>query len=96
MRALLASAVTLALLSSAQAQDIGVPVCDKMLKTYETCVMVKSPPQAQAQMKATFEQMRSNWKAVAATADGKKQLEPVCVQTTEQMKSQLASFNCAW
>jgi hypothetical protein len=96
MRALIAGLVTLAAVTSASAQDIGVPACDKMLKSYETCVMTKAAPQVQTQMKSAFDQMRTNWKAVAATPEGKKSLEPVCEQTTAQMKAQLASLNCTW
>jgi hypothetical protein len=96
MRSLLALTFTAALATTAVAQDIGVPECDSMLKTYETCVMTKAPDASKAQMKTTFETMRTNWKSVAATADGKKQLASVCAQTKAQMQQQLASFKCAW
>jgi hypothetical protein len=79
----------------AMAQDLGVPSCDKMLKVYETCVIPKAGAAAD-QLKNTFAQMRANWQAVAATPEGKKSLEPVCAQTTEQLKTQLASFSCSW
>jgi hypothetical protein len=91
----LAAGVITALVPQASAQDLGVPACDKMLKVYETCVIPKAGA-AGDQLKATFAQMRTNWQAVAATPDGKKSLEPVCAQATEQLKSQLASFNCSW
>jgi hypothetical protein len=80
---------------AAIAQAIGVPVCDKMLKVYETCVIPKAGAAAD-QLKSTFTQMRTNWLAVAASPDGKKNLEPMCTQVTAQFKSQLASFNCTW
>lgn len=77
------------------AQDVGVPACDKMLKTYETCVIPQAGA-AQAQLKTAFSQMRANWLQVAATPEGKKSLEPACVQVTEQMKTQLAAMKCSW
>jgi hypothetical protein len=42
-----------------------------------------------------MEQMTANWKAVAATPEGKTALEGVCTQTIEQMKKQSA-IKCAW
>lgn len=80
----------------ASAQDIGVPACDTFLKNYEACIAGKAPAQTQAQMRAAIEQVKTNWKAVAATADGKKQLEPVCKQTADQLKQQVAPLGCSW
>jgi hypothetical protein len=87
---------TAATLFSVSAQDTGVPACDNLLKVYDTCVIPKSPPANQAQLKGAFDQMRTNWKAVAATPEGKAQLDPVCKQTAEQMKQQLAPLGCAF
>lgn len=82
--------------SAAAAQDIGVPACDTFLKNYEACIAGKAPAQTQGQMRAMIEQVKANWKAVAATADGKKQLEPVCKQTADQLKQQVAPLGCSW
>jgi hypothetical protein len=92
---LAASIATLAA-TTAAAQDTGIPACDAFLKTYETCVVAKTPAAGQAQMKAAVDQMRTNWKAVAATPEGRTSLEPVCKSTAEQMKQQLASLGCTW
>jgi hypothetical protein len=80
----------------ASAQTVGVPACDNFLKTYQSCIATKAPAQTQAQLKSTLEQVTKNWAAVAATADGKKQLEGVCKQTADQMKQQLANLSCSW
>jgi hypothetical protein len=97
MRATLALAAAAAVVASAAlAQDLGIPACDTLLKTYETCVIPKSPATGQAQMKAAFDQMRTNWAAVAATPEGKKQLDPVCKQTSDQLKQQLSALDCKW
>jgi hypothetical protein len=82
--------------TSASAQNIGVAACDNFLKTYETCVGAKAPAAQQGQMRQTIEAMRANFRNVAQTADGKKQLETVCKQTADQLKQQAASLGCNW
>ena len=47
-------------------------------------------------MRSAIDQVKANWKSVAATDDGKKALEPVCKQTAETLKQQLASLGCSW
>lgn len=92
-----AAAAVLALSASAAiAQDIGVPSCDTFLKNYEACIASKAPAQTQAQLRTTIDQIKANWKQVAATPDGKKQLEPVCKQTADQLKAQVAPLGCSW
>jgi hypothetical protein len=93
---MLSAAIATLTATFAAAQDVGIPACDAILKTYDSCVIPKTPAAGQAQMKTTFDQMRANWKAVAATDDGKKSLEPVCKQVSEQMKVQLAPLGCTW
>jgi hypothetical protein len=93
---MLAAALSTMTATFAAAQDVGIAACDAILKTYDTCVIPKTPAAGQAQMKMAFDQMRINWKAVAATEDGKKSLEPVCKQTADQMKQQLAPLGCTW
>ncbi len=97
MRLVFATAVAIAAGSfSAAAQDIGVPVCDNFLKTYETCIASKAPAAQQGQMRTALEGVKANWRDVAKTADGKKSLEPVCKQTADTLKQQLAALNCNW
>ena len=95
--AILNAAAALALATTgANAQDIGVPSCDSFLKTYESCVAAKVPAEQRGPMTTMFEQLKTNWKAVAATADGKTQLDTTCKQTAEVLKKQVAALNCAW
>ena len=82
--------------ATAQAQDLGIASCDSFLKTYESCVAAKVPAEQRGAMTTVLEQIKSNWKAVAATADGKASLDGVCKQTAEAMKKQVAALNCAW
>jgi uncharacterized cupin superfamily protein len=92
---LLSIAAGLSLAGPANAQDIGVPSCDKFIKTFQLCVASQAAPDQQKQMSGIMDQMVSNWKAVAATAEGKTALEGVCTSTAEQMKKQ-AAIKCAW
>ena len=80
----------------AVAQVIGVASCDSFLATYKSCVSAKLPADQQATVGATLEQTRANWKAVAATPEGKTKLDATCKETAEQIKKQLAALNCAW
>jgi uncharacterized protein YllA (UPF0747 family) len=92
----LIAAVVLAASAAARAQDTGIAICDGFLKSYETCIGTKAPESARAQMKSALEAVRANWKAVAATAEGKKQLEPTCKQTVETIKQQTTALGCQW
>jgi hypothetical protein len=80
----------------AQAQEIGVPSCDGFLKTYQACVASKVAAENRGPMNTALEQLKANWKAVAASADGKAKLDQTCKDTAEQMKKQVAALNCAW
>jgi hypothetical protein len=80
----------------ARAQDVGVPVCDRFLATYESCVMTKAPPAFAGQMRSGIDALRANFRKVAETPEGKSQLEPVCKQTAEDLKTKLAVLNCSW
>ena len=91
------SVAALALSASiAAAQDTGIAACDTFLKSYESCIGTNVPAAQQAQMKTTLDQVRTNWKSVAADAAGKSQLEGVCRQTAEAVKQQTASLGCTW
>jgi hypothetical protein len=80
-----------------RAQDsVGVESCDKFLTTYQACVASKVPEASRGPMTAAFDQMKTNWKAVAATAEGKAKLDATCKETAETMKKQVAALNCAW
>jgi hypothetical protein len=80
----------------AAAQDLGVASCDSFLKTYETCVAAKVPAEQRGPMTTLLQQLKTNWQAVAATADGKSRLDATCKETAEAMKKQVAALNCAW
>jgi hypothetical protein len=93
--ALLSVAAGLSLATPAHAQDIGVASCDKFIKTFQLCVTAQAAPEQQKQMSGLMDQMTANWKAVAATPEGKSALDGVCTSTAEQMKKQ-STVKCAW
>jgi uncharacterized protein YpuA (DUF1002 family) len=88
--------LVLAATIAARAQETGVAACDGFLKSYETCIGSKAPEAARAQMKTALDAVRANWKAVAATPEGKTQLETTCKQTMESIKQQTAQMGCQW
>jgi hypothetical protein len=95
--AFLTSAAVIAITASgARAQDLGVASCDSFLKTYESCVAAKVPADQRAPMTNVLTQLKTNWKSVAATPEGKASLDNVCKQTAEAMKKQVAALNCPW
>ena len=92
-----ATAVVLCAFSlSASAQDIGVAACDKFITTYVSCVGAKAPEAQRSVMTSVIEQLKTNWKSVAATPEGKTSLEKVCKDTSDMLKTQVASLNCPW
>ena len=97
----LALATGLAALSASPlpvfAQDaVGVASCDAFLKTYTACVTAKVPADQRAKVTSAIEQTQSNWKAVAATPEGKTKLDATCKETAEKLKKEVAALNCAW
>ena len=80
----------------ALSQEVGVASCDAFLKTFDTCIAAKAQPAQKDALTKAFAAVKGNWLEVAKTADGKKSLDPVCKQTADQMKQQLASLQCAW
>jgi hypothetical protein len=93
---ILALALAAATFSSAAiAQDIGVAACDTFLKTFKGCVAANGTPEQKTQLGGIMDKMQENWRAVAATAEGKKALDGVCQETAKQLKAQ-SSIQCAW
>ena len=96
LKIITAAAAVAGSITAASAQEIGVASCDSFLKTYSSCVADKVPADQRGVMTTAMEQIKSNWKAVAATAEGKTSLDNICKQTAETMKKQVAALNCAW
>ena len=85
------------LAAPAVAQEaIGVASCDSFLKTYQACIASKVPEAQRTVVGEALEKTRANWKAVAATAEGKTQLDAICKDTAEKLKKEVAALNCSW
>jgi hypothetical protein len=100
MRLFLGCTAAIAMLAATtaptRAQDIGIAACDTFLKTYTGCIAGNVPAAQQQQMNTMLEQLKTNWRAVAATPEGKTQLEAVCKQTADAIKQQTAAMGCKW
>ncbi len=81
----------------ALAQDVvGVASCDSFLKTYSACITEKIPANQRSSVTTAIEQTQANWKAAAATPEGKAKLDTTCKETAEKLKKEVAALNCAW
>jgi|ERR1041384_6120242 hypothetical protein len=75
---------------------IGVEECDDYLAKYEACVNSKVPEAARAQLKASFEQTRKSWQALAATQQGKAGLAQACTAAHNAAKQSMAAYGCTF
>ncbi len=92
----LAAALVALVASPVRAQDTGVASCDAFLKTYTSCIGSNVPAAQQGAMNAVLEQLKTNWRAVAADASGKAQLDTVCKQTAATIQQQTSALGCKW
>jgi hypothetical protein len=96
MRRLAAAILALSITTPAAAQDrTGVRDCDDFLQWFATCMQASSiPPQAAPIFQAALEQMRSGWRSMADTSDGRSALARSCHDYGNQMRQQLSGFGC--
>ncbi len=76
--------------------EFGVKECDDYLKKYTECVSSRVPEQVRAAMIAAVDQSRGQWKAAAATAEGRAGLAKSCTQALRAAKASLQSYGCSW
>ena len=93
------AAVILALLltaAPATAQDrTGVRDCDDFIQWFAACMRASNvPAEAQPIFQAALEQMRSGWRSMADTSDGRTALARSCRDYGNQMRQQLSGFGC--
>ena len=79
-----------------EAEELGVPECDDYIAKYEACVNGKVPELARAQFKASLKALRDSWRQAASTPQGKAGLAAGCKQATEQAKTAMKSYGCAF
>ena len=89
------SAVVQASASSALT-DFGVKECDDYLKKYTECVSSRVPEQVRTAMIAAVDQSKGQWKAAAATAEGRAGLAQSCTQALRAAKASLQAYGCSW
>jgi hypothetical protein len=82
--------------SGAQAQTIGVAVCDEFVTKYEACVGSKVPAAQRSAFKGMIDQMKGVWAEAAKDEGSKGDLEAMCKQTAEQANASLKSHGCAF
>jgi hypothetical protein len=72
----------------------GVKECDDYLTKYMACLNDKVPAASRAAMQQGIDQMRSGWKAAAATPAGKASLAQACTTASESAKASMKAFGC--
>lgn len=76
------------------ADSVGVPECDDYISKYEKCVATKVPEMARAPMQDAFARTRADWKAAAATPEGKQGLAIACKAAADAAKQAVAAYGC--
>jgi hypothetical protein len=79
--------------TASSGDKVGVPECDEYLSKYEACLS-KLPAAAKTQYESAFEQTRKQWRAAAATPQGKAALAQGCKAATDAAKNSMKSFGC--
>jgi flagellar hook-associated protein FlgK len=80
----------------ASASSVGVAECDDYIQKYEACVSNKVPAQAQASMRAAFDQMRTTWKQTAANPQARASLASACTQAKDMARQSMQAYGCTW
>jgi len=78
----------------ASADSVGIPECDDYLSRYAACVSSKVPEAARAGLQQSLAQMRTAWKAAAATEAGKQGLAQACIQAHDGAKAMMQQYGC--
>jgi len=76
--------------------DFGVRECDDYLMKYTECVSSRVPEQVRTAMIAAVDQSRGQWKAAAATPEGRAGLAQSCTQALRAAKASLQAYGCTW
>jgi hypothetical protein len=82
--------------ADAAATEFGVKECDEYLTKYTACVSSKVPEQSRAAFVAALDQSKAQWKAAAATPEGRAGLATVCTQALAATKQSLQAYGCSW
>ena len=80
--------------ASGGGEKIGVPECDDFLAKYEACVTGKVPAEGRAQFNTSLTQLRTQWKQMAGSPQGKESLVQMCKMAADQNKQLLKPYGC--
>jgi hypothetical protein len=76
------------------ADSTGVKECDDYLTKYMACLNDKVPAASRTAMQQSIDQMRTSWKAAAATPAGKAGLAQACTAASDGAKASMKAFGC--
>jgi hypothetical protein len=72
-----------------------VPECDDYVKKMMAC-MDKMPEAARTSARTAFDQSREQWKAAAATTEGRSALSMTCKAATDTARTAMSAYGCEW
>jgi hypothetical protein len=75
--------------------EFGVPECDDYVKKFMAC-MEKMPEAARTGVRTAFDQSREQWKAAAATTEGRSALSMTCKSATDTARTAMSAYGCEW
>lgn len=82
--------------NSAVGEKVGIAECDSFITAYETCVSSKVPAAAQANLKASVAQWRTQWKKLADNPQTRGTLAAACKTQREATMNAMKAYNCTW
>lgn len=90
----LAALLIATLPATAQDTPIGVPTCDTFVTNYQACVTTRLPEAQRAVFATQVQQMRTTWRELAQTPEGRTQLELICRQQADGLRQGLQAYGC--
>src|SRR5262245_13994253 len=93
---LTSAAFMLATLPTGVSAQTGVASCDDFLKKYEASLASKVPAAQRATFQTQFDQTKKAWSDLAKNPSTKAGLEGACKQMSDQMKTAMTAYGCAF
>jgi hypothetical protein len=76
--------------------DFGVKECDDYFRKYQACIDSKVPEAGRAMVRQSLDQAKAQWRAAAATPQGKASLANSCKMATDAARQSMAAYGCQW
>lgn len=96
MKKVMVVAALAALPSLANAQDMGIALCDTFYRQYEACVSSRIPEAQRPAFRDAIEQTRSGLRQLATDPQARPQVENLCQLHKTQMTQALAAYGCTF